>query len=75
MTAIIAHRGGALLWPENSRIACVNAQALGVDQLQVDVHLSRDGEVVVIHDATLDRTTDGTGKVGDQTGPLWQVCA
>ena len=64
MVAIISHRGGALLWPENSRVACENTVALGVDQLQVDVHLSRDGEIVVIHDATLDRTTDGAGAVG-----------
>lgn len=60
---IIAHRGGALLWPENSLLACRNAAALGVHQVQVDVHLSGDGEVVVLHDATLDRTTEGTGPV------------
>jgi glycerophosphoryl diester phosphodiesterase len=66
MTAIIAHRGGALLWPENSRTACEGAVRLGVDQLQVDVHPSRDGKVVVIHDATVDRTTDGTGQVAAQ---------
>ena len=66
MTAIIAHRGGALLWPENSRTACEGAVGLGVDQLQVDVHPSRDGKVVVIHDATVDRTTDGTGQVAAQ---------
>jgi glycerophosphoryl diester phosphodiesterase len=69
MVTIISHRGGALLWPENSRLACENTVALGVDQLQVDVHLSRDGEIVVIHDATLDRTTDGTGAVGACTWP------
>lgn len=63
MPEIIAHRGGALLWPENSLLACRNAAALGADQVQVDVHLSGDGEVVVLHDATLDRTTTGTGPV------------
>lgn len=63
MTEIIAHRGGALLWPENSLLACRKAVALGVDQVQVDVRLSADGEVVVIHDATLDRTTVGSGSV------------
>jgi glycerophosphoryl diester phosphodiesterase len=67
MVAIISHRGEALLWPENSRLACENTVALGVDQLQVDVHLSRDGEIVVIHDATLDRTTNGIGTVGAHT--------
>lgn len=58
-----AHRGGSLLWPENSPLAFRNALALGADFLEFDVHLTRDGEVVVIHDATLDRTTTGTGPV------------
>jgi glycerophosphoryl diester phosphodiesterase len=62
-----AHRGGALLWPENSLLAFRNALALGVDYLELDVHLSRDGEVMVIHDPTLDRTTTGTGPVRAQT--------
>lgn len=58
-----AHRGGALLWPENSLLAFRKALALGADFLELDVHLTRDGEVVVIHDPTLDRTTTGTGPV------------
>ncbi|MGH7396090.1 MAG: glycerophosphodiester phosphodiesterase [Candidatus Rokuibacteriota bacterium] len=58
-----AHRGGALLWPENSLLAFRNALALGVDFLELDVHLTRDGELVVIHDPTLERTTTGTGPV------------
>ena len=62
-----AHRGGALLWPENSMLAFRNALAMGADFLELDVHLSRDGEVVVIHDPTLDRTTTGTGPVRDHT--------
>jgi glycerophosphoryl diester phosphodiesterase len=62
-----AHRGGALLWPENSLLAFRNALALGVDYLELDVHLSRDGEVVVIHDATLERTTTGAGPVRERT--------
>ena len=62
-----AHRGGALLWPENSLLAFRNALALGVDFLELDVHLSRDGEVVVIHDATLERTTTGSGPVRERT--------
>lgn len=69
-----AHRGGALLWPENSLLAFRNALALGADFLELDVHLTRDGELVVIHDATLDRTTTGTGPVRERTlaelGPL-----
>ncbi|HEX4994383.1 MAG TPA: glycerophosphodiester phosphodiesterase family protein [Methylomirabilota bacterium] len=64
---LAAHRGGALLWAENSLLAFRSALALGADFLELDVHLTRDGEVVVIHDATLDRTTTGTGPVRDRT--------
>lgn len=63
MTDIVSHRGGALLWPENSRIAFENTAKLPVAQVEFDVHFSADGHIVVIHDATLDRTTDGTGPV------------
>lgn len=66
-TLLAAHRGGALLWPENSLLAFRNAIALGVNFLELDVHLSRDGELVVIHDPTLDRTTTGTDPVRDRT--------
>jgi glycerophosphoryl diester phosphodiesterase len=67
VSVIAAHRGGAALWPENSLLAFRNAAALGVAYLELDVHLSRDHETVVIHDATLDRTTTGTGPVRDRT--------
>jgi glycerophosphoryl diester phosphodiesterase len=66
-TLLAAHRGGSLLWPENSLLAFRNAVALGVDFIEFDVHLSRDGEVVVIHDPTLDRTTTGSGAVKDRS--------
>lgn len=66
MTDIASHRGGALLWPENSRIAFENTVRLGVEQVEFDVHPTRDGRLVVIHDATLDRTTDGSGPVAAQ---------
>jgi len=62
-----AHRGGAALWPENSLLAFRNALVLGADFVELDVHLSRDGEVMVIHDATLERTTDGSGPVRERT--------
>ena len=62
---IAAHRGGALLWPENSLLAFRNALALGVDMVETDVHLTADDEVVVLHDPTLDRTTTGRGAVRD----------
>src|SRR5262245_36319099 len=62
---VAAHRGGAALWPENSLAAFRGALALGIDLLELDVHLTSDDEVVVIHDATLERTTDGIGAVRD----------
>jgi glycerophosphoryl diester phosphodiesterase len=63
----VAHRGGSKLRPENTLQAFDHAMTLGVDALECDVHLSRDGEVVVIHDFTLDRTTDATGPVAART--------
>jgi glycerophosphoryl diester phosphodiesterase len=63
MTDIASHRGGALLWAENSRLAFEQTARLPVEQVEFDVHPSRDGRLVVIHDATLERTTDGKGIV------------
>ena len=63
MTDIASHRGGALLWPENSALAFKQTARLPVEQVEFDVHPSRDGKLVVIHDATLERTTDGKGAV------------
>jgi glycerophosphoryl diester phosphodiesterase len=60
---VAAHRGGAALWPENGLTAFRNALALGADYLELDTHLTADGEVMVIHDPTLDRTTTGRGPV------------
>ncbi|MBF6590806.1 MAG: glycerophosphodiester phosphodiesterase [Ktedonobacterales bacterium] len=62
-----AHRGGALLAPENTLVAYERGLSFGADALELDVHSSRDGEIVVIHDATLDRTTNGSGPVGALT--------
>src|SRR4051794_41086465 len=67
MIRILGHRGGRDLWPENSLTGFRNAIALGVDAVELDVHFSRDGEVVVIHDHTLERTTLGAGLVQDRT--------
>lgn len=58
---VIAHRGGAGLWPENTLFAFQKAAALGVDMLEMDVHASADGVLVVMHDETVDRTTEGSG--------------
>jgi glycerophosphoryl diester phosphodiesterase len=64
---VFAHRGGALLAPENTMAAIDNGMALGADGLEIDTHLSADGIPVVIHDPTLDRTTDRTGPVSALT--------
>jgi glycerophosphoryl diester phosphodiesterase len=61
MTEIASHRGGAQVWPENSPTAFRQTARLAVEQVEFDVHPSRDGRLVVHHDATLDRTTSGTG--------------
>jgi glycerophosphoryl diester phosphodiesterase len=66
-TRFVAHRGGAARWPENSLTAFRGAVAAGASLLECDVHLTRDGEVVVIHDPTLDRTTTGRGPIEAQT--------
>ena len=60
---VIAHRGGRGLWPENSLFAFERASALGVDMLEMDLQLSSDGELVVMHDTSLERTTNGEGAV------------
>lgn len=60
---VFAHRGGSALAPENTIAAFDNGLALGADGLELDVHLSRDGRVVVHHDRTLDRTTALTGPI------------
>ena len=61
------HRGNPAEHPENTLAAFRSAIELGVDMIECDVHLSADGELVVIHDHTLDRTTDGTGLVAQRT--------
>ncbi|MCY4546119.1 MAG: glycerophosphodiester phosphodiesterase [Gemmatimonadetes bacterium] len=64
---VIAHRGGAAQWPENTLYAFRNAIESGADALEFDVHATSDGKLVVIHDATVDRTTDGSGRVDGMT--------
>ena len=59
----MGHRGAAALEPENTLLSIRRAMEIGVDAVEVDVHLTRDDQVVVIHDATVDRTTDGHGDV------------
>lgn len=62
-----AHRGGAFEAPENTLFAFREAMLRGADQLETDVAITADEEVVVIHDTSVDRTTDGTGAVADLT--------
>ena len=66
-TLAIAHRGGAGLWPENTLYAFERAAALGVDVIETDVRVTADGELVVFHDESVERTTDGAGRVGALT--------
>ena len=67
-TLHIAHRGGALLAPENTLPAFRMAvERWRTDMLELDLHATRDGELVVSHDPTLQRCTDGDGRIADQT--------
>lgn len=60
---VVAHRGGMGLWPESSLFAYERASALGVDMIELDLRLSADEHLVVFHDTTLERTTNGRGAV------------
>jgi glycerophosphoryl diester phosphodiesterase len=64
---VIAHRGGAKVWPEETLLAMQESVKLGVDVLEIDVHATSDGVVVCTHDDVVDRTTDGTGPIKDKT--------
>ena len=75
--AVFAHRGASGTHPENTEAALVEVLRLGVEGVELDVHLSLDGELVVIHDATVDRTSNGTGQVRhmrwEEIGQLMQA--
>lgn len=64
---VIAHRGASATSPENTIPAFLSGIAFGADIIEMDVHLTADGEIVVCHDATVDRTTDGTGRIAQMT--------
>lgn len=64
---VIAHRGGGGLFPENTLFAFKKSLEMGVDVIELDVRSTSDGKLVVIHDAKVDRTTDGSGAVADMT--------
>jgi glycerophosphoryl diester phosphodiesterase len=67
MVLRIGHRGAAGYEPENTLRSFQRAVQLGADMVELDVHLCASGELVVIHDDTVDRTTDGSGSVGGMT--------
>ena len=64
---VFAHRGASGAFAEHTRAAYLQALADGADGVECDVHLTRDQHVVLLHDANLDRTSDGTGPVADRT--------
>jgi glycerophosphoryl diester phosphodiesterase len=64
---VIAHQGGDGLWPGDTLYAYQHAADLGADVLEMDVHMTKDGTLVLSHDETVDRTTDGTGLIEDLT--------
>lgn len=61
--AVIAHRGGRAIAPENTLAAFRKAIALGADYVEIDIRATRDGQLVIMHDRTVDRTTNGSGEV------------
>ncbi|MFJ9379873.1 glycerophosphodiester phosphodiesterase [Streptomyces sp. NPDC101455] len=63
----IGHRGVMGLEPENTLRSFVAAEQAGLDVIELDLHLSKDGALVVMHDADVDRTTDGTGPIAERT--------
>lgn len=67
MTQVICHRGYSGRYPENTLLAFRKAIETGADGIELDVHLTKDNKVVVIHDERVDRTTNGTGFVKDMT--------
>ncbi|HEY8178521.1 MAG TPA: glycerophosphodiester phosphodiesterase family protein, partial [Candidatus Limnocylindria bacterium] len=67
MTLVVAHRGAPVQAPENTMESFRLGAAAGADAIELDVHLTSDGHLAVIHDETVDRTTDGTGEVASFT--------
>ena len=67
MVKVVAHRGFSGKYPESTEIAFLKALALDVDMIEFDIHLSGDGELIVIHDPTVDRTSDGSGRIDQMT--------
>ena len=66
-TLVWGHRGASGYAPENTMAAFEKAVEMGADGIELDVQLTKDGELVVIHDETIDRVSDGSGWVKDYT--------
>jgi glycerophosphoryl diester phosphodiesterase len=64
---VMGHRGFKDVAPENTMGSFKKTLQVGADMIELDVHLSKDGELIVMHDATVDRTTNGTGAIKDKT--------
>ena len=64
---VIAHQGGDGVWPGDTMFAFEHAVELGADVLEMDAHLTKDGQIVLMHDKTVDDTTDGTGSIEDMS--------
>lgn len=64
---VAAHRGNSHDYPENTIVAFQSALQLPVDQLEIDLHMTKDGEIILMHDHTVDRTTNGTGLIRNYT--------
>ncbi len=64
---VVAHRGGAFLGPENTLLCIEKGMEAGAEWIEIDVHLSKDGKVVVCHDPDVDRTTNGRGYISRMT--------
>ncbi len=67
MVQIFAHRGSSGTHPENTLPAFAEAVRIGADGIELDIHLTKDEQIVVIHDEEVDRTTDGKGLVREKT--------
>ena len=66
-TLVIAHQGGDGVWPGDTMYAFEKAVEIGADVLEMDAHITKDGQIVLMHDEKVDRTTDGTGLIEDMT--------
>ena len=65
--AVAAHRGNSRFYPENTLVAFRSAIELGVDMVEIDLHMTKDGELILMHDHTVDRTSDGQGLIREKS--------